>query len=192
MGHTYVMSDIHGMAELLEKNGVCDADAILELCDSNTYDETYEMLGQLSDNEDRVYRLEGYLFPDTYEFYVNEDPETALQKLIRNCNQKLTKNIRQEAEPSGLYFYCRTCPYFYSQGLFERACRDLAQPGRKTPGCRLRCGVSGIRGTAGLLLPGNRRRILRLGGSGVSSGILAEAPGMWYAFFIRREIAAES
>ena len=90
------------VAELLEKNGVCDADAILELCDSNTYDETYEMLGQLSDNEDRVYRLEGYLFPDTYEFYVNEDPETAVQKLIRNCNQKLTKNIRQEAEEKGM------------------------------------------------------------------------------------------
>ncbi len=90
------------VAELLEKNGVCDADAILELCDSNTYDETYEMLGQLSDNEDRIYRLEGYLFPDTYEFYVNEDPETALQKLIRNCNQKLTKNIRQEAEEKGM------------------------------------------------------------------------------------------
>ncbi len=90
------------VAELMEKNGVCDADAILELCNSSTYDETYEMLAALPENESQVYRLEGYLFPDTYEFYVDEDPETALQKLIRNCNQKLTKNIREEAEEKGM------------------------------------------------------------------------------------------
>ncbi len=90
------------VADLLEEKGVCDADAILELCNSTTYDETYEMLGEIPENEDRVYRLEGYLFPDTYDFYVDEDPESALQKLIRNCNLKLTKNIREEAEEKGM------------------------------------------------------------------------------------------
>lgn len=148
MGHTYVMSDIHGMAELLEK-------MLRKIAFSPA-----DMLYILGDMIDR-----------------GPDPAG-----VTGSRRSLP----------GYISICRTCPYFYSQGLFERACRDLAQPGRKTPGCRLRRGVSGIRGTAGLLLPGNRRRILRLGGSGVSSGILAEAPGMWYAFFIRREIAAES
>ena len=28
----------------------------------------------ISNDSERYYKLEGYLFPDTYEFYVDEDP----------------------------------------------------------------------------------------------------------------------
>ena len=86
------------VAELLEKNGVCDADAILELCDSNTYDETYEMLGQLSDNEDRVYRLEGYLFPDTYDFYVDDNPVRVINKILANFDSKFTESMQADID----------------------------------------------------------------------------------------------
>ena len=36
------------------------------------------------------YCLEGYLFPDTYEFYTNDDPQRVLEKFLNNFDAKFT------------------------------------------------------------------------------------------------------
>jgi UPF0755 protein len=36
------------------------------------------------------YCLEGYLFPDTYEFYTNDDPQRVLEKFLNNFNVKFS------------------------------------------------------------------------------------------------------
>jgi UPF0755 protein len=46
-------------------------------------------------------RLEGYLFPDTYTFYVNETPQSALQKLVREFDNRMTADFRKRAEEMG-------------------------------------------------------------------------------------------
>ena len=46
-------------------------------------------------------RLEGYLFPDTYEFFVDEDPAHALSRLLDNFNTKMSDEIMQQVESSG-------------------------------------------------------------------------------------------
>jgi UPF0755 protein len=90
------------VAELMEKNGVCSAEDAKEVFNSGSLDEKYEMLQQITNASERYYQLEGYLFPDTYEFYKNEDPEQAVNKLVKNCNRKLTKQIREQAEDEGM------------------------------------------------------------------------------------------
>ncbi|WP_312694052.1 endolytic transglycosylase MltG [Caproiciproducens sp.] len=85
------------MAALLEKNGVCAAKDVLSVINSNDFDKDYEMLRAITNQKDRYYKLEGYLFPDTYEFYKDEDPKQVVAKLISNCNKKLTKQIRSKA-----------------------------------------------------------------------------------------------
>ena len=46
------------------------------------------------DNESKdISRLEGFLFPDTYEFYVNEKPASALNRLIKNFNSKIDDGL---------------------------------------------------------------------------------------------------
>lgn len=85
------------MAALLEKNGVCAAKDVLSVINSNDFDKDYEMLRAITNQKDRYYKLEGYLFPDTYEFYKDEDPNQVVAKLISNCNKKLTKQIRSKA-----------------------------------------------------------------------------------------------
>lgn len=86
------------MADLLEKNGVCSAKDAVAAFKSQKFDESFEMLQEVTNSSERYYRLEGYLFPDTYEFYKNEDPEQAVRKLVSNCNKKLTKQIRERAQ----------------------------------------------------------------------------------------------
>ena len=43
-------------------------------------------------------RLEGYLFPDTYEFYMGEEPVSVLNKMILRFDEIFTDEMRQEVQ----------------------------------------------------------------------------------------------
>ncbi len=62
------------------------------------YDFTYSFLNGRSKGDTR--RLEGYLFPDTYEFYVGGNAATALGKMLKNFDAKLTPELREKIEAS--------------------------------------------------------------------------------------------
>ena len=62
------------MSELLEKNKVCTAEQFLDKCNSDEFDKDFEFLKNVKNKSDRYYKLEGFLFPDTYDFYVGENP----------------------------------------------------------------------------------------------------------------------
>ena len=58
------------IAKILEENGVCDASDFLSALENTDFRFSYE--SEIPDDS-RIYRrLEGYLFPDTYEFYKND------------------------------------------------------------------------------------------------------------------------
>ena len=77
---------------LLEENGVC-AVADLEKAAAE-YEFEFWFLQDLETDDFR--RLEGYLFPDTYEFYVDDDPENVLAKFLRNFDNKLTEELQAD------------------------------------------------------------------------------------------------
>lgn len=71
----------------------------------NNYDFDYDFVRLLDESElssERVYRLEGYLFPDTYEFYSDASPETVINKFLENFNLKFDKSFYSEAEKLGM------------------------------------------------------------------------------------------
>ena len=49
----------------------------------------------------RLYRLDGYLFPDTYDFYLNSSEEVVIGKLLRRFNQIFTKEYREQCTALG-------------------------------------------------------------------------------------------
>ena len=53
-------------------------------------------------NEDRYYRLEGYLFPDTYEFYNASKPEDVIRKMLRRFSEIYTDKYNERAAEIGL------------------------------------------------------------------------------------------
>ena len=101
-------------AKLLEENQVCGADDFLEMCSSDAFDEDYEFIGNIKNAAQRYYKLEGYLFPDTYDFYVGEDIDSVIRKFLANYRRKcyLTQSrvrgfdkkvtIEQRAEALGM------------------------------------------------------------------------------------------
>lgn len=88
------------IAEKLEENEVCTAEEVLEAANSSNYD-NYDFIGAINNAEDRYYKLEGYLFPDTYDFYKGEDPKVALGKMINTCQTRFSKEMREKAEELG-------------------------------------------------------------------------------------------
>ncbi len=86
---------IYQMAQLLEENNVCSKEAFFEAV--NTPVEGIE----IANPEERVFLLEGYIFPDTYEFYFNEDAKSVVGRFIENYKNKVTPEIRQKAEALG-------------------------------------------------------------------------------------------
>lgn len=78
------------IAEKLHEEGVvADVQAFLEVCNSDIFDESYTFLAEIENEDERYYKLEGYLFPDTYDFYLKEDPETVISKMLNNFENKL-------------------------------------------------------------------------------------------------------
>ncbi len=81
---------------LLEENKVCTKAEL----------EEYAAEGQLEDywflegvtRGDR-YCLEGYLFPDTYEFYINDAPGRVLTKLLDNFDYRFTDIMKDKIAP---------------------------------------------------------------------------------------------
>ena len=75
--------------ELLAENGVCTVEDLYKTAANHEYD--YDFLQHLEYGAKN--RLEGYLFPDTYEFYVDDDPVNVIDKFLRNFGNKYDEEM---------------------------------------------------------------------------------------------------
>ena len=90
----YTMAQIF---ELLEENGICRVDDLYEA--AANYDFDYDFLDgqELGDAS----RLEGYLFPDTYDFYQGESATVAITRFLNNTRNKLDDDVYARASSLG-------------------------------------------------------------------------------------------
>ena len=80
---------------LLAEKNVCTVEELEEA--SMAMDLSgYWFLEGLEQND--RYCLEGYLFPDTYDFYEHDDPENVLKKMLNNFGSKFNDNMRNDLD----------------------------------------------------------------------------------------------
>ncbi len=93
---------VPGIATLLERAGVCTKEDFFKALYS------VDLNGELFDSVDKnntYYVLEGYLFPDTYEFYCYDSEECAklaVDKMINQMNRVIDSDIREKAKEKGM------------------------------------------------------------------------------------------
>ncbi len=81
----YTVSQI---GTLLESNGVCKKAGFLATV--NSYDFSYyKLVSKIPSDSNRCYKLEGYLFPDTYEFYIDMKAQDVLGRMIRGAENHI-------------------------------------------------------------------------------------------------------
>ncbi|MCL2740450.1 MAG: endolytic transglycosylase MltG [Oscillospiraceae bacterium] len=79
------------IAERLEENGLTTAKSFLEECDKGNFDtEKYPFLKDIKRKENR---LEGYLFPATYDFAKGETNRQMIEKMLDKFNREFTAEM---------------------------------------------------------------------------------------------------
>ncbi len=100
------------IGRILEENFVCRAEDF-EMYYKSKLDK-YGFEEDIEETSDRFYYLEGYLFPDTYEFYVIDDlkdnpdfdtleyAKTAADRMYQNFENKITRSMEFRMQELGL------------------------------------------------------------------------------------------
>lgn len=73
---------------LYEEGALDDKDKFLELCNSDKFDDDFSFIKAIDNKADRYYKLEGYLYPDKYDFYLNEEPKALSTSSLTTTNPK--------------------------------------------------------------------------------------------------------
>ena len=82
--------NVEDIAARVEEKGICTKDEFLNAVKS------YPLPSYVKDNPDKRYNLEGFLFPDTYNFEVGVQPEYIIETMIRRFEEvwgKITEGL---------------------------------------------------------------------------------------------------
>ncbi|MCC8131738.1 MAG: endolytic transglycosylase MltG [Ruminococcus sp.] len=91
---------LYEAAQLLEENGVCDADEFIYTFNSTVFGFDYEQY--VSSETLKLYKYEGFLFPDTYEFYVGDTAYNVAKKIRERTNEILDSDVIARAKEIGM------------------------------------------------------------------------------------------
>lgn len=91
-------SDVDDIIDIFVSAGIGTREKFVSVI--NTFDFGFDFLPEQQGN--RIYRLEGYLFPDTYMFYSDSSETEALYKMLSNFDRKLSAEIKSEAQRRGM------------------------------------------------------------------------------------------
>lgn len=83
----YSLSQI---GDALQAAGVCSKTDLLSA--ANSFDASAFSVASSIRTDHRTYRLEGYLYPDTYQFYQKSTATAVIQKMLGNAQSKIGSN----------------------------------------------------------------------------------------------------
>ena len=82
----------------LEENGVCSYDDLMDAAANENFEYTFLLGIEPGDAS----RLEGFLFPDTYEFYKSQSAASAINKFLQNFYGKMSADMEKQISARGL------------------------------------------------------------------------------------------
>ena len=88
--------------DMFVKEGIGTREGFVDEIQNGEYDYWFiEELENSGPSSDRIYRLDGYLFPDTYDFYKSSSERTVIRKLLKRFSQIFTKQYREQCQAMG-------------------------------------------------------------------------------------------
>ncbi len=90
--------------DTLVEKGIGTREGYIEAINNYPYKwEFVEQLTELSYSENRKYRLEGYLYPDTYDFYTTESEVYVINKMLAAFDNRFWKDFNQKSYDGNSY-----------------------------------------------------------------------------------------
>ena len=94
-------STLDEIVRLLETNGVCDGDQFLRALEENSFDFAYQDMLTEEKNDSKYHVMEGYAFPNTYNFFKNEDAESVARKFLQAFDEHMQEaNLYEQIKSS--------------------------------------------------------------------------------------------
>lgn len=84
----------------IESSNVCSADKLY--ANLEIVGEKYDFIKDIDMVSGRYLKAEGYLFPDTYDFYIGENASSVIKKLFNNFENKWTDQYEAQRKKLGL------------------------------------------------------------------------------------------
>ena len=82
----------------LEENGVCGYEELMEAAANENFEYSFLIGTEAGDAS----RLEGFLFPDTYEFYKGMSAPSAINKFLQNFYGKMSADMEKQVSDRGM------------------------------------------------------------------------------------------
>ena len=94
---------IDEIIDLFIANGIGKREKFVDIINNYEFEYKFiELLNEKALSPNRKYRLEGYLFPDTYDFYKNSSELQAIDKLLSTFNSKFSEDFYLECSMIGM------------------------------------------------------------------------------------------
>lgn len=90
------------MIDLFVENGIGTREGFIDAINNYDFDYDFVRALDMSQMPGRTYRLEGYLYPDTYDFYVSSKEVTVINKMLRRFDQIFSESLEARAEEMGM------------------------------------------------------------------------------------------
>jgi UPF0755 protein len=85
------------IVDLLDEKGVCSKEDLMDTIQNYKFKHEF-----LKDLPERNNRLEGYLFPDTYQFYAEDKSISVINKMLNNFDDKFDYEFYDRAKEIGM------------------------------------------------------------------------------------------
>ncbi|MEG0570567.1 MAG: endolytic transglycosylase MltG [Oscillospiraceae bacterium] len=87
------------IAKELEDKKVCDAKKFIKIINETEFNVPF--LKDVSTNDMKFYKMEGFVFPDTYEFFIGDNPANVAKKILDNFQTKVIDAHKEQIVASG-------------------------------------------------------------------------------------------
>lgn len=91
---------IYQMFDKIAEFGVCSKEQLLASISETDFE--YSFINDIPDNSDRTFKLEGYMYPATYEFYEKSDANTIIRKFLEASESRWTEEYEAQRIELGL------------------------------------------------------------------------------------------
>lgn len=93
---------VQEIAEKLEANEVCTASSFISTLQTVDYSDEYDFIKKIPNKDKRFRIMEGYLYPDTYEFYIGENASSVVRRFLDNFQNRWTEDYQKKADKLGM------------------------------------------------------------------------------------------
>ena len=91
---------INQISNILAENKVCSKEDFLQAIEKGNF--SSKALNKIPKNKLKRYWAEGVLFPDTYEFVINDNPDNIIRTMLNNFDKKILEDLENYLSKSDL------------------------------------------------------------------------------------------